>query len=92
MKMKLDSRGMKQLLMSDAVRAELRRRAQRVADRANSTAPVGETGQLSQSHEVVDDTTDRAVARVVSDLDYAITVEANTGYLTASLDAAGGAV
>jgi hypothetical protein len=84
---KPNRRGMQELLHSADVRAELERRARKVRDRANSNAPVGETGELSQSHEIEHDTTDRAVVRVYSDKEYAITVEANTGYLSSALDA-----
>lgn len=84
---KRSSRGMKQLLNEGFVADELSKRAKRIASAANANAPVGETGQLSRSHQVVNDRTDRARARVVSNLPYAITIEANTGYLSRSLEA-----
>ena len=85
---------MRALLNSPELRKELERRAKKVADAANDNAPVGETGELSRSHKVVSDTTSgskgawpRARAKVVTDKEYAVTVEAATGYLTSALDA-----
>lgn len=86
MKFKANRKGMNELLHSEMVKTEIARRAKRIAAQANANAPVGETGALSASHHVVEDETDRARARVVSELPYAITVEANTGYFSRALD------
>lgn len=86
MKLKLDRKGMNELLHSEMVKDEIASRAKRIAAQANANAPVGETGNLSRSHQVVEDETDRARARVVSELPYAITVEANTGYFSRALE------
>jgi len=91
---RLNGRAMQQILNSPEVRKELERRAEKVADAANENAPKGETGELSQSHKVVSDTSSgakgawpRARARVVSNKAYAAKVEAATGYFTSALDA-----
>ena len=85
---------MEALMNSPEMQKELKRRAERVARQANANAPVGETGELSQSHRVEMDTSPgtkgafkRARARIVSDKKYAAKIEAATGYLTSALDA-----
>jgi hypothetical protein len=83
----LNGRGMRRLLRSEAVRVMLRSRAERVAVEAKSIAPV-RTGAYRDSIHVEDATTDRAVARVVADVPYAVVLEARTRTLGASLDAA----
>lgn len=83
-KVNLDSGGMEALLKSAGVRAVLRARAEQVASRARSTAPV-ESGEYRDSIRVVSDTTDRAVERVVATADHAAVVEAKTGNLARSL-------
>lgn len=97
MKVQLNRRGMQELLNSPEVRKELERRAEKVAGAANNNAPKGETGELSQSHKVVSDTTSgskgawpRARAKVVTDKRYAVKVESATGYFTSALDAGAG--
>jgi hypothetical protein len=89
-KVVLNSPGMRELLTSDGVRADLERRAEAVAAQARSTAPV-QTGDYRDGIEVFGDTTDRAVVRVGSTVRYAPLVEAKTGNLARALDAAGGA-
>lgn len=89
-KVVLNRAGMRALLLDDEVRAELRRRAERVAAQARSTAPV-ETGAYRDGITVFDVTTDRAVVRVGSTARHAPLVEAKTGNLARALDAAGGA-
>lgn len=86
---KMNASGARQLLKSEGVRRELERRAEKVRQRANDNAPVGETGNLSKSHEIETEEHDRTVVKVYSNLDYAIAVEANTGYLSEALDAGG---
>lgn len=83
----LDHAGIEEFLKSVQVRAELTRRGQRVLAAAKSSAPVV-TGTYRDSLKVVQDTTDRAVVRVISDAVYAMQVEANHGTLAKSLDAA----
>lgn len=87
-KVKLISAGMKELLSSDDLRADLTARMERVEARAEATAPV-ESGAYRASIHIEQDTTDRAVVRVVADVDYAMGVEAQTGNLARALDAAG---
>lgn len=89
-KVKLNSRGMGQLLKSGEVRDFVTERAERVLSAAQSSAPVGETGDYKASLHIEQDTTDRAVVRVVADVPYARIVEANTGTLSRALDSAGG--
>lgn len=84
---KLNSKGVGDLLRSPGVRADLTARAEHVLSAAESSAPVGETGNYKAGLHIVQDTTDRAVVRVASDVDYAFIVEANTGNLARALDA-----
>lgn len=77
-KVRMNSRGAYAILTGDDVRKHLRSLGQRVLARQG-------TGS-----RMVDDTTDRAAVRVGSDDYDARRKEANTGYLSSSLDAAGG--
>ena len=85
---KLDHGGMKALLNSSEVRADLTERAERVAAAARASAPV-ESGAYRDSITVVQDSTDRAAVRVTSTAPHGFTVEAATGNLSRALDAAG---
>lgn len=85
---KLNSGGMEALLKSGDVRSQLDGPASAVASAMRSSAPR-DTGALADSIEVVDDTTDRAVKRIVANAPYALVVEAKTGFMTRSLGAAG---
>lgn len=87
---KLNSRGMAELLKSSDVRGFITDRAERVLSAAQGSAPVGATGDYKASLHIEQDTTDRAVVRVVADVPYARIVEANTGTLSRALDSAGG--
>lgn len=88
---RLNRRGMAELLKSAGVKDELHRRAERAAAAARASAPVG-TGAYRDSITVEDRVhPSRAVSRVVADVPYALAVEAKTGNLARSLDAAGGA-
>ena len=89
-KVVLDHAGMKALLNDLGVRAELTRRMGPVLAAARASAPV-DTGAYKASIDLVQATTDRAVVRVVATDWKAPLVEANTGNLAWSLDAAGGA-
>lgn len=82
--LKLNSRGMQEMLTSQGVRRVLRQEAQEVAARARSTAPV-DSGEYRDSITVVDATTDRAVARVVAADPKGHIVEARTGNLARAL-------
>jgi len=91
LKVKLYSPGMAEMMKSEKVKAELHRIAERAAAAARASAPV-KTGAYLAGIEVVDEVhKDRVVSRVVADVKYATTVEANTGNLARSLDAAKGA-
>lgn len=89
-RIKLNSRGIDELLTSSDVRDELTTRAERALAAARASAPV-DTGSYRASLHIEQDTTDRAVVRVVAGVPYAIIVEADTGTLARALDAAGGA-
>lgn len=88
-KVKLNSGGVRGLLNDAGVRAELRRRMGPVLAAAQANAPV-ESGAYRASLRIEDATTDRAVVRVVADVDHAIVVEAKTGNLARAIDSAGG--
>lgn len=70
------------------VQAEVHRKADRVLDRAQSIAPVLSGAYRDNLH--IEDQPDGSV-RVVSDLEYSMSVEAHDGVLAKSIDAAGGA-
>lgn len=69
------------------VEAMLDASAERALAAAQSSAPVA-SGAYRDSLRVETDHTDRMVKRIVSDVDYAMVVEANTGTLARALDAA----
>jgi hypothetical protein len=77
--------GMSGLLKSAQVRALLRDKAEAVASRAKSSAPVA-SGEYRDSIKVESATTDRAVERVVATAPHALIVEAKTGNLARALD------
>lgn len=81
---KLNRAGMAALLKSAGVRASLEAPAQAAAAKQRATAPR-DTGALAASVKVWDDTTDRAVKRVGPTVDYALVVEARTGFMARSL-------
>lgn len=83
----LDHAGMAAMLKSAPVRAELTRRGARVLAAAKSSAPV-DTGDYKAGLHLEEDTTDRAVVRVVADDWKSAIVEASTGNLGRALDAA----
>ena len=90
---RMSQSGFQALLLSEMVQKELDKRASKVARQANANAPVGETGELSNSHYVESDKSPgtkgawrRGRARVVTDKPYATKVEAETGYFTSALD------
>jgi hypothetical protein len=86
---KLNHRGMAELIKSGGVARDIERRAQQVAAAARSAAPVGETGNYQASIQVVmDDHPTRAAAHVMSDVPYAMIIESRLGVLARALDAA----
>lgn len=85
----LKRRGMRELLNSAAVGADLEKRMRRSLAKAKSSAPVA-TGQYRDGLHIELVHTDRVVARIVGSTDHDLIVEANTGNLARSLDAAGG--
>lgn len=88
---KMKNAGVRELLTSDEVRADLERRGERVRSAMADSAPV-ESGDLAASHTVeVDEHPDRVAVHVGSDLDYALHIALATGYMARALDAAGGA-
>lgn len=88
-KVRLNSAAMEALLKSANVRAELTRRAGPVLAAAQAGAPVDE-GDYKGGLHITQDTTDRAVVRVVSGDWKGHIIEARTGNLARALDAAGG--
>lgn len=87
---KLNHAGIRQVLQSSEVAAELQARAEKVAAAAQASAPR-QSGEYANSIEVVmDQHSDRAVAHVVAKAPYSLLVEANTGNLARALDAASG--
>jgi len=86
-KIRLNRSEVGRVLKGPEMRAYLERIGRELADEADYAAPIGETGELSQSHyHEVEEIKDRVVVRVKSDLPYAATVAANTGYFTEALD------
>jgi hypothetical protein len=69
------------------IRELIDRKAEAVLHAAENTVPV-ESGDLKASLHVENDNTDRPVARVVADTEYADIVAARTGFLQIALDAA----
>lgn len=69
------------------VQRDVHRRADRVLDRAESIAPVLSGRYRDNLH--TEEGPDGSV-KVVSDLEYSMSVEANDGVLAKSIDAAGG--
>lgn len=86
-RVKMNSAGVREVLNSSGTRAMLTGKAGPVLSAARSGAPV-DTGEYRDSLAIVQDTTDRAVVRVVSTAPHGMIVEANTGNLARALDAA----
>lgn len=87
-RVKLISSGVEALLNSSQTRSLLTDKAGAVESAAKSSAPVA-SGEYRDSIHLEQDTTDRAVVRVVASAPHAYVVEANTGNLARALDAAG---
>ena len=90
-RIRLNHSGMKELLNSSGVRAEMTTRAEQVLAVAQSSAPVA-SGAYKESLHINQGTTDRAVVNVATDVPYAMKIQSDTGHLLRSLDAAGGDV
>lgn len=88
-RVKLNGKGVRDVLNSGEVRDMLTEKADAVLDAARANAPVA-TGAYRDSLTLVQDSTDRAVVRVTSSAEHAMVVEANTGNLARALDSAGG--
>lgn len=86
---KLNSGGMEQVLKSDGVRAFITERAEQVLAAAIAD-PHDDTGAYESGLHLEQDTTDRAVVRVVSGDFKGHILEARYGILARALDAAGG--
>lgn len=84
---KLNHAGMAALLNSSEVRAMLTEHAEPVLAAAQAD-PHDDSGAYEASLHIEQATTDRAVARVVADVPYALALEANYGILARALDAA----
>lgn len=84
-RVKINHRGIQEYLDGrHGVDALLEREAQERLARAKASAPV-KTGAYRDSLHVQTVHTDRMVKRIVSDVDYALALEANTGNLARSL-------
>lgn len=92
-RVKLDLAGIRDLKRDPGVAAEIERRGNMILAAARSTAPVGATGDYRDGLrlEMDEHAVSGAVAHIYSTVDYAFAVEAKTGNLARSLDAAGGA-
>jgi hypothetical protein len=77
---KLDSKGMRELLNERFVRDHL-------TDRADRVLGAAQAGDPSFEYHIEQATTDRAVVRVGSDDEGVLFAEANTGNLLRALDA-----
>ncbi|HET6865465.1 MAG TPA: hypothetical protein VFH80_28310 [Solirubrobacteraceae bacterium] len=90
---RVNNQGLAELRCSPGVQAELERLMERAKSQARADAPV-ESGDYRDSLQVTVDVTKgarpRARARLGSDVDYAMQVEAAHGTLNRALDAIGG--
>ena len=85
-KVKLVSPGVGNLLTDSGVQSDMQARGERVLAAARAGCPV-ESGDLQASLRVEVLTEDRVVVQVGSDLGYALSVAAGTGFLQQALDA-----
>jgi hypothetical protein len=80
--------GIREVLKSEGVAADMHRRAEQVAAAMRANAPV-ESGALQASIVVTDEMQPtRAVSHVGATVHYAPIIEAATGFMNRSLDAA----
>jgi hypothetical protein len=87
-RVKLKSAGMRDLLKSAGVAADLKRRADRVAQTAKGSGPVDSGEYVNDISVVVEQHADRVVAHVVAGAPHSMIVEAATGNLSRALDSA----
>lgn len=85
--LKLNHGGIGELLMSEEIRAELRPRAESVLAAAQAD-PHDDTGDYESGLQIQEDTTDRAVLRVVGTDPKSNILEAKYGILARALGAA----
>lgn len=85
---RVDSKGVRELLSDPGVRRHLAGLADQVERAAEASAPVA-SGEYRESIHRVSATTDRAVERVVATAPHAMLVEARTGNLARALGSAG---
>lgn len=85
----LNRKGVRELLKSDGVRADLTARAQAVLQEASMHAPVV-SGAYRDGLHIEQETTDRVVVRVRGNTNHDWFVEAQYGTLTRALDVAAG--
>lgn len=89
-RVRLNGRGVKDLLRDPGVVAHMEERMGRALSTAQADAPVDTGAYRDSLHlETVANPT-RTVVRLVADVDYSLAVEAKTGTLTRALDSAGG--
>ncbi len=86
-KVKISSPAIGALLKSAPIRGAVRPHAEQVLSAAEASAPVA-SGAYKAGLTIMSDTTDRAVERVGSTVDYAGVVEARTGNLLRALGSA----
>lgn len=87
-RVEMNGRGVEELLTSPEVRADLRDRAERVLGAArDEAAGFIVTGNYYNGLKIREDTTDRAVVRVVGTAPHSHLVEAAHGTLARALDA-----
>jgi hypothetical protein len=82
--------GMDDLLHSTPVERHLLERAEKVADRAKSLAPIKTGAYRNSIRASTEDHPGRVAAHVSSNVDYAATIEARLRVLGRSIDAARG--
>lgn len=90
LQVRLISRGMKAVLHSSGVEREMKRRADRVAGQARSSAPVATGAYRASIRAYTEDHPTRVVGRVAAEVPYAANVEASRRVLGMAIDAARG--
>ena len=87
----LNHSGMASLLKDPGVQADLMARMENVLAAAKASAPFVTGAHRDSGHIEAHEGPTRVSARVVFDSDHSLEVEARTGHIGRSLDAAGGA-
>ena len=83
-------KGIAELARSEGVKAELERRMEAALAQAKANAPVLTGTYRDSLHIETEETADGVQVRMGSDVEYAMVIEARTGNVNRSLDAAGG--